>query len=205
MLTKNVAKASRISWLGAVAGVSVLLALQLVIMLRPHGTAASGDNNGVVTSEPAPAAPAAATVTVDLWATTGSTTMPGGAIIPIWGFTDVDPGVGGTAQLPGPTIDVNAGDSVIINLHNNLTENVSLVFPGLPMLPDGVGAAPGWTVSYAFTASAPGTYLYESGTNSAVQVAMGLYGALLVRPAAPNQAYSNATTAFDSEAVLVLS
>ena len=34
---------------------------------------------------------------------------------------------------------------------------------------------------------------------------MGLYGALVVRPATAGQAYDDAATAFDDEAVLVLS
>ncbi|MEB0014969.1 multicopper oxidase domain-containing protein, partial [Glaciimonas sp. Cout2] len=74
------------------------------------------------------------------------------------------------------------------------------------MVPDRVGAAPGASTSYTFTASRPGTYLYEAGLvpNGQHQVAMGLYGALIVRPAISGQAY-DATTAFDDEAVLVIS
>ena len=61
------------------------------------------------------------------------------------------------------------------------------------MVPDQTGvAAGGGTTSYTFTAGAPGTYLYEAGLipGSQYQVAMGLYGALVVRPAGlPDQAY----------------
>jgi hypothetical protein len=46
-------------------------------------------------------------------------------------------------------------------------------------------------------ASNPGTYLYESGTDVGKQVQMGLYGALIVRPAGhPDWAYSNGGQAF---------
>ena len=38
-------------------------------------------------------------------------------------------------------------------------------------------------MTYTFTAGSPGTYLYESGTDVNKQVQMGLYGALVVRPA----------------------
>ncbi len=38
-------------------------------------------------------------------------------------------------------------------------------------------------MTYSFTADNPGTYLYESGTNPEKQVRMGLFGALIVRPA----------------------
>ncbi len=37
-------------------------------------------------------------------------------------------------------------------------------------------------MTYTFTAAEPGTYIYESGTDPAKQVQMGLYGALVVRP-----------------------
>jgi FtsP/CotA-like multicopper oxidase with cupredoxin domain len=51
----------------------------------------------------------------------------------------------------------------------------------------------------------PGTYLYESGTEPHLQVHMGLYGALIVRPAgAPDQAYAHPSTAFSEEFILIL-
>jgi len=46
-------------------------------------------------------------------------------------------------------------------------------------------AAPGGTVTYTFTASTPGTRSYSSGTQSDLQVEMGLYGAIIVLPANP--------------------
>src|SRR5690606_5386052 len=45
-----------------------------------------------------------------------------------------------------------------------------------------VAAANGGTVTYSFVAGRPGTYIYQSGTDSERQVRMGLFGALLVRP-----------------------
>ena len=39
-------------------------------------------------------------------------------------------------------------------------------------------------VSYTFTAGEPGTYQYHSGTRPDLQVEMGMYGALIVRPTA---------------------
>ncbi len=47
-----------------------------------------------------------------------------------------------------------------------------------------VDAAPktNGTITYQFTAGAPGTYLYSSGTDVLKQKEMGLYGALIVRP-----------------------
>lgn len=59
--------------------------------------------------------------------------------------------------------------------------------------------------TYTFTTLRPGTYLYESGTHPAVQVQMGLYGALKVYPLAPRRAYADATSAFDQEVTLLYS
>jgi FtsP/CotA-like multicopper oxidase with cupredoxin domain len=59
--------------------------------------------------------------------------------------------------------------------------------------------------NYTFTAGSPGTYLYESNADAGRQVAMGMYGALVVRPATAGRAYDDATTAFDREQVMVLS
>lgn len=148
--------------------------------------------------------PSGVSVAIDLWATAGSVTMPDGAVIPIWGYTNVDPSLGGVAQLPGPQLVVNPGDAVTLTLHNTLAENVSVVIPGLPLVPDTTGAASGGSATYSFVATDPGTYIYESAVNERVQVAMGLYGSLVVRPTVPGQAYNCPAGAYDAEATLVL-
>lgn len=156
----------------------------------------------------------AAAVTFNLCADEGSVTLPGTALpVPIWGFVqNTGAGCPASGAIPGPQLTVNAGDIVTVNLTNNLlAENVSLVFPGQNLVPDNTGATPGGGKSYSFTASNPGTYLYESGVSPGVQLPMGLYGALVVRPvSAPNtpilnRAYNDISTLFNTQAVLVLS
>ncbi|HJW91840.1 MAG TPA: multicopper oxidase domain-containing protein [Anaerolineales bacterium] len=145
------------------------------------------------------------TVTCELWATTGLLNLPGGVSIPVWGYSDT---AVGAAQVPGPVLIANQGDTVTVTLHNNLSETTALHFEGQDMIPDLSGIAAGSQDSYTFTPANPGTFLYEAGLlpNAQHQVAMGLYGALIVRPAgAPNQAYADPATAFDDEALLVLS
>jgi hypothetical protein len=65
------------------------------------------------------------------------------------------------------------------------------------------------TRTYRFALSKPGTFLYQSGADPSVQVQMGIYGALIVRPTDPAQAYDNTptnpNTAFDNEVVLLYS
>lgn len=166
---------------------------------------------GLGQGAPVQAAPLAATVTVELWAKTGTLTLPGPVNVPIWGYSDT---VGGAAQIPGPAIIVNAGDTVNVTLHNDLGEASSLFFGGQALPPDLTGApATGGTASYSFVATSPGTYLYEAGPlpNAQHQTAMGLFGALIVRPTSapdvviPGQAYADPATAYDDEAVVVLS
>src|SRR6202158_6341314 len=95
-------------------------------------------------------------------------------------------------QVPGPTLIVTEGQPVTVNLTNNLPTaagNTSILFPGFTVTSSGgvqglltMEAAPGTTVSYTFTASSPGTRAYYSGTQSDLQIEMGLYGAIIVLP-----------------------
>ena len=138
--------------------------------------------------------------TFNFTAMEGHITTGEGSSIPFWGFADTDDQnrIKGTVQYPGPTLIVNEGDTVTINLANNLAEPVSLVFPGLdvqtssaPVFTRGAlnglssivpEAAPGGSRTYIFTASRPGTFYYQSGSNQPVQLRMGMYGAIIVRP-----------------------
>ncbi|MDH2413971.1 multicopper oxidase domain-containing protein [Nocardioides sp. CER19] len=149
---------------------------------------------------------ATATDVCDLYAMAGTTQVLG-RTLPIWGFSST--GSAGSATAPGPVLAVQQGDNVTVTLHNQLADDVSLAFPGQPAtgftagLDSTVGAAPGSTRSYTFTANRAGTFLYEAGhtPGGARQVAMGLAGALVVLSAdgtASGQAY-------DDEAVVVLS
>ncbi len=150
--------------------------------------------------------------TFNLETTDGRIYAPDGNSLYMWGFTLS----GSPFQMPGPVLCVNEGDTVTVNLTNNLAEPVSIVFPGQtgvtatggsPGLFAAEAAASGGTVSYSFTAGEPGTYLYESGTNQHKQVHMGLYGVLVVRPAlGANYAYNDPDTEFDParEYLLVL-
>jgi FtsP/CotA-like multicopper oxidase with cupredoxin domain len=108
------------------------------------------------------------------------------------------PGFCNTMQVPGPTLIVTAPSSgsttVTVNLANNLPAaagNTSILFPGFQVSSAGgvaglltQEAAPGGSVTYTLTISstAAGTHAYYSGTQSDLQVEMGLYGAIIVLP-----------------------
>ena len=177
------------------AGVLILiLALPGVAIGRPFRQPAMSNTTMICNNGP----------TFDLQATQGYIDTPDGNSIYMWGFA-LDPG---NFQMPGPVLCVTEGDTVTVNLTNNLPASpVSMVFPGQVGVTATGGsagllaneAAPGGgTVSYSFVASNPGTYLYESGTNVHQQVQMGLAGALVVRPAlGDNYAYNDPSTEFD--------
>ena len=139
-----------------------------------------------------------------------------GGSIYSWGYS-----ANGKMQLPGPTLIVDEGDLVTVTLDNALpvaAGNVSIVFPGQDVTASGgvpgslTNEAPsGGSVTYTFTAGEPGTYQYHSGTQPDLQVEMGLYGALIVRPggnpcpAGMNAAYNHAGACYDREYLYVLS
>jgi FtsP/CotA-like multicopper oxidase with cupredoxin domain len=113
------------------------------------------------------------------------------------------------ATVPGPTMIVQVGDKVYFSVYNRLTDqNVSLSIPGMPLVPDFIGAAALGSKHYGpITVTEPGTYIYEAGftSNGSRQAGTGIYGTLIVRPAAPLQAYNDAESAYTDEAVLVFS
>jgi FtsP/CotA-like multicopper oxidase with cupredoxin domain len=151
------------------------------------------------------AAPGITGPTFNLTAQPAFITQPDGSMIYSWGYgcNGAPSGYAPSAisgsscsnmQVPGPTLIVTQGQTVTITLSNNLPAaagNTSILFPGFQVSsPAGSGVAglltqeavPGGTVTYTFTATSPGTRSYYSGTQSDLQVEMGLYGAIIVVP-----------------------
>jgi FtsP/CotA-like multicopper oxidase with cupredoxin domain len=133
--------------------------------------------------------------TFNLVTGTASFPTPDGDSLFVWLYGDGD---GGTpVQYPGPTLIVDQGDTVTAT-------------GGGPGLLTAEAAASGGTVSYQFVATHPGTYEYHSGTNTELQVEMGLLGAIIVRPAGFDQdtnrtAYGTPDSAYDHEYLFLLS
>ncbi len=143
---------------------------------------------------------------VELTAKDGYISIPDGNTVYMWGFAFGN----GDYQHPGPTLCFTEGASVSITLHNTLPESVSIIFPGqtgvttsggngVPANSLAVVADPNGSVTYNFTASRAGTFLYESGTSLQKQVQMGLFGAIIVRPAnCSTCVYDSTKTQFNS-------
>jgi FtsP/CotA-like multicopper oxidase with cupredoxin domain len=142
--------------------------------------------------------------TFNLTAQTAFLNQPDGESLYSWGYgcngapsgfapAAITNAVCPSMQIPGPTLIVTEGQTVTVNLLNGLPAaagNTSILFPGFVVTATGgvqglltSEAAPAGTVTYTFVANSPGTHAYYSGTQSDLQVEMGLYGAVVVLPA----------------------
>ncbi len=146
---------------------------------------------------------------------TGYISLPDGNTAYMWGYSSGFD----SFQHPGPVLCVDEGDTVTVILHNTLSQPTSVTFPGQrDVLADGAPAQPqvggagnvtsltdtaaadGGTITYSFVADDPGTFLYQSGTDPETQVRMGLFGALIVRPAlGADFAFNRADSKFDPD------
>ncbi len=102
--------------------------------------------------------------------------------IDAWGYN---------GSCPGPTIQVNQGDSVRVMFENRLPESTSLHWHGLeiPIEQDGVPfvsqkpVAPGQKYVYEFTIHQEGTFFYHA--HSAMQEMAGQIGFFIAHPEKP--------------------
>ncbi len=102
-----------------------------------------------------------------------------GKIIPAWGFNE---------QLPGPVLEANVGDTLVVRVKNDLEESTSIHWHGLrvPSTMDGTDVVqkpiePGEIFEYRFELPDAGTFWYHSHVNETLQMERGLYGALIVK------------------------
>ena len=107
--------------------------------------------------------------------------VPGGPLVDVYAYN---------GMVPGPTLDVREGDSVVVHFHNQLPEPTTVHWHGLH-LPADVDGSPlypipsGSTHVYAFRIPPgyAGTYWYHPhpDARSSYQVSMGLFGAIVIR------------------------
>lgn len=109
-------------------------------------------------------------------------------IVRVWGYN---------GSMPGPEIRVREGDHLRITLRNELPAPTTIHWHGVnvPNAMDGVAGLnqapvdPGSSFVYEFDAKAAGSRWYHSHTDPQLQVAIGLYGALIIEPRAGGTAY----------------
>jgi FtsP/CotA-like multicopper oxidase with cupredoxin domain len=209
------------------------------LTLKPRGTllgvlSVAGALLGALAATPAAAAvPGITGPTFNLVASDGYSSQPDGAAVYSWGYGCDGPPAGfkpartnanagpppacPAMQLPGPTLIVNEGALVTVNLRNALPPAAgatSITFPGFAVTSS--GGAPGLltqeapanngTVTYTFTATTPGTHAYYSATQADLQIEMGLFGAIIVLPTRlpPPAACTGPATVWGSGASLSL-
>jgi len=181
----------------------VALMMAVALWLAPAAFAAAPGINGTGTIG-----------TFNLTAQAAYITQPDGQAIYSWGYgcdnnnasflptlTSTVTPTCNSMQIPGPTLIVTEGVPVTVTLHNQLPTaagNTSILFPGFNVKATGgvtglltQEAQPGGTVSYTFTPSSPGTRAYYSGSQSDLQVEMGMYGAIIVLPDPNNLAVAS--------------
>src|SRR5687768_983758 len=114
--------------------------------------------------------------------------------IKAWGFNH---------SVPGPVIEANIGDTVVVKVRNQLEQPTVIHWHGvrLQAAMDGTSHTqrpilPGEEFEYRFTVPDAGTFWYHSHHNETEQMEKGMYGALIVRdPGDPK---------FDGEKIFML-
>ncbi|CZT25385.1 related to iron transport multicopper oxidase fio1 precursor [Ramularia collo-cygni] len=92
------------------------------------------------------------------------------------------------SQFPGPLIEVNEGDTIVVNVHNEATNATSFHWHGIyqngsSFMDGAVGTttcpiAPGHNFTYQFTVKQSGSYFWHS--HQGVQSSDGLHGPLII-------------------------
>jgi len=177
--------AARIALWSAAGASAVSLALTGVVGY-PGGPGPAGhdhSHSGGLSVTDLRTPPVGSVKKVELVARTQGVTLPSGRVVDAWTF----------GSLPGPTLTALVGETLEVTLGNrDITGGVTLHWHGLsvPNGEDGVAGVtqdavfPGETFVYRFRAEQPGTFWYHTHQHGREGIARGLYGALVVQPAA---------------------
>lgn len=101
---------------------------------------------------------------------------------------DGEPGYAYNGQIPGPTLRATVGDTLVVDLQNDLDTPTTIhwhgvrvpwAMDGAPWMVDPVG--PGESTTITFTLGDAGTFWYHPHFDTAAQVDLGLYGVLVVQ------------------------
>jgi FtsP/CotA-like multicopper oxidase with cupredoxin domain len=124
----------------------------------------------------------------------------------VWTFGYYDPTDHSTYanSLPGPFLECNVGDSVIVHFWNNAGESHTIHLHGLDVdqandgVPTTSAAVLGFdSTTYHFKADHAGNYLYHCHIQTSVHLQMGMYGGIRVWDT-PNQLYPGGPYFYES-------
>ena len=120
----------------------------------------------------------------------GTIELENGATTEFWGYsTYVPPTPGPKVFLPGPTLRLKQGDSVVVHFLNNSPEDHTIHFHGLDVIQgmDGVpntsqAVEPDSIFDYGFKCTHAGNFMYHCHVLTSLHLAMGMYGMVVVDP-----------------------
>lgn len=133
-----------------------------------------------------------------------------GTLAGVWTFGYYDPATHSTFNnsLPGPFLECNVGDSVIVHFWNNAGESHTIHLHGLDVnqANDGVpttsaAVLPFDSTTYHFKADHSGNFLYHCHIQTSVHLQMGMYGGLRVWDT-PNQLYPNGPYFYENKSYI---
>jgi len=104
----------------------------------------------------------------------------------VWGFSNIESNPAGNTIVPGTTIDAEINKTVTVSVKNNLAtaHDFSFINSKINITPKGTPIAVGNTTSYTITPKTEGIYIYRDALITGVNQSLGLYGVMVVRPAA---------------------
>lgn len=160
------------------------------------GTAALGttgiqQSTGPAAGQPRPQQDGTDPTEVSLVAAEGQAEIGPDASGETWQYSD---------QLPGPEIRLDEGETVRIDVDNQLSEETTVHWHGIPV-PNAMDGVPnvtqepipsGETFTYEYDASPAGTYVYHSHVG--LQLDTGLSGPLIVEEESPHVEYDREYT-----------
>lgn len=167
----------------AVAGAAALAVVAVVaaVVLWPDPSDAlrrelEAEFDGAYPAEPAGGGDV---INVDLTAAETTVALVDGIETDVWAYN---------GTVPGPALRVDLGDTIRVNVRNDLDAATTIHWHGIrvPNDMDGVPDVnqpriePGATFVYEFTPPDAGTYWYHSHTDGSQQLERGLYGSIVV-------------------------
>ena len=116
-----------------------------------------------------------------------TTTLDDGSTTQYWGYGVVNGNGSHTMSLPGPLLEINKGDTVVLNFFNDSPEDHTIHLHGLDVSQanDGVPTTSfavhsQQSTTYTFIANHEGTFLYHCHVLTTLHLTMGMYGMIVV-------------------------
>jgi nitrite reductase (NO-forming) len=90
--------------------------------------------------------------------------------------------------VPGPTVWVNQGDTIVFTLRNptDMAHSIDFHAAQVDWSTDYASVPPGGSKTFNFTVNYPGVFMYHCGTSPVLEhIANGMFGAIIVNPQTP--------------------